>query len=80
MEIIYKRNGGKKMKTKIKRHYRSAISILLSVCMLISCMTVGLIATDAARVTEAEAAVPPIGGLSVTSLILHGTQMVNHVK
>lgn len=45
------------MKTKIKRHYRSAISILLSVCMLISCMTVGLIATDAARVTEAEAAV-----------------------
>ena len=37
------------MKTKIKRHSRSALSILLTVCMLISCMTVGLIATDAAR-------------------------------
>ena len=36
------------MKRKIKRHYRSAVSVLLSVCMLISCMTVGLIATDAA--------------------------------
>ncbi|MER2081325.1 MAG: hypothetical protein ABS876_07365, partial [Ruminococcus sp.] len=40
------------MKRKIKRHYRSAVSVLLSVCMLISCMTVGLIATDAARVTD----------------------------
>ena len=40
------------MKQKIKRHYRSAVSILLSVCMLISCMTVGLIATDAARVSK----------------------------
>lgn len=38
------------MKTKIKRHYRSVISVLLSVCMLVSCMTVGLIATDAAKV------------------------------
>lgn len=43
------------MKQKIKRHYRSAVSVFLSVCMLISCMTVGLIATDAARVTEDEA-------------------------
>ena len=40
------------MKTKIKRHSRSALSILLTVCMLISCMTVGLIATDAAKVTD----------------------------
>lgn len=40
------------MKTKIKRHSRSVISVLLSVCMLISCMTVGLIATDAANVTN----------------------------
>lgn len=39
------------MKQKMKRHYRSAISIVLSVCMLVSCMTVGLIATDAARLT-----------------------------
>lgn len=40
------------MKTKIKRHSRSVISVLLAVCMLVSCMTVGLIATDAAKVTE----------------------------
>ena len=38
------------MKTKIKRHSRSVISVVLAVCMLISCMTVGLIATDAAKV------------------------------
>ena len=37
------------MKTKIKRHSRSVISVILAVCMLVSCMTVGLIATDAAR-------------------------------
>ena len=43
------------MKTKIKRHYRSVVSVLLSVCMLISCMTVGLIATDAAKVTGDDA-------------------------
>lgn len=42
------------MKTKIKRHYRSVVSVLLSVCMLISCMTVGLIATDAAQGTGDE--------------------------
>ena len=42
------------MKTKIKRHYRSVVSVLLSVCMLVSCMTVGLIATDAAQVTGDE--------------------------
>lgn len=38
------------MKTKIKRHSRSVISVLLAVCMLVSCMTVGLIASDAANV------------------------------
>ena len=43
------------MKTKIKRHSRSIVSVLLSVCMLISCMTVGLIATDAARISGDEA-------------------------
>ena len=40
------------MKTKIKRHSRSVISVLLAVCMLVSCMTVGIIATDAAQVTN----------------------------
>lgn len=42
------------MKTKIKRHGRSVISVILAVCLLISCMTVGLIATDAANVTDSE--------------------------
>ena len=36
------------MKTKIKRHSRSVLSVVLAVCMLVSCMTVGIIATDAA--------------------------------
>lgn len=39
------------MKTKIKRHSRSVLSVILAISMLISCMMVGLIATDAARVT-----------------------------
>ena len=37
------------MKTKIKRHSRSVISVILAISMLISCMMVGLIATDAAK-------------------------------
>ena len=36
------------MKTKIKRHSRSVISVILAICMLVSCMMVGIIATDAA--------------------------------
>lgn len=43
------------MKTKLKRHSRSVLSVLLTICMLVSCMTVGLIATDAAKVTNDEA-------------------------
>ena len=43
------------MKTKIKRHSRAVMSVILAVSMLISCMTVGLIATDAAKVTDDEA-------------------------
>ena len=42
------------MKTKIRRHYRSAVSVLLSVCMLVSCIAVGLIGTDAAKITDSE--------------------------
>lgn len=38
------------MKTKIKRHSRSVLSVILAVCMLISCMTAAMIATDAANV------------------------------
>lgn len=40
------------MKSKIKRHSRSALSIILAMSMLISCMMVGIIATDAAKVTD----------------------------
>lgn len=42
------------MKTKIKRHGRSVISVILAISMLVSCMMVGLIATDAAKVTGDE--------------------------
>ena len=36
------------MKTKIKRHSRAVISVILALSMLVSCMMVGIIATDAA--------------------------------
>lgn len=52
------------MKTKIKRHSRSALSVLLTLCMLISCMTVGIIATDAAKVASES-----VGALSVAGHI-----------
>lgn len=44
------------MKTKIKRHSRSVISVLLAVCMLVSCMAVGLVTTDAAKVENSGSA------------------------
>ena len=43
------------MKTKIKRHSRSVLSVILAISMLISTMMVGIIATDAAKVTDDEA-------------------------
>lgn len=36
------------MKSQIKRFSKSTLSVILSLCMLVSCMTVGIIATDAA--------------------------------
>lgn len=39
------------MKTQIKRLSKSTLAVILSVCLLISCMTVGIIATDAAKLT-----------------------------
>lgn len=42
----------KYMKTQIKRFSKSTLAVVLSICMLISCMTVGLIATDAAKVAS----------------------------
>ncbi len=41
------------MKAKLKRHSRSALSVLLSLCMLVSCITVGMIGTDAAQTLDA---------------------------
>lgn len=49
------------MKTKIKRHSRSVLSVVLAVCMLVTCFTVGLVATDAAK-TESES----VGSTQVT--------------
>ena len=40
------------MKQRIKHFSKSTMSVILAVCMLVSCLTVGLIATDAARVTS----------------------------
>lgn len=42
------------MKSKIKRHSRSVMAVVLAISMLISTMMVGLIATDAARVKADE--------------------------
>lgn len=36
------------MKSQIKRFSKSTLSVILSLCMLVSCMTVGIIAIDAA--------------------------------
>ena len=40
------------MKTKIKRHSRAVLSVILSLCMIVSCVTMALIATDAANVND----------------------------
>ncbi len=40
------------MKTQLKRLSKSTLAVVLSVCLLISCMTVGIIATDAAKTAE----------------------------
>lgn len=40
------------MKQRIKHFSKSTMSVILAVCMLVSCLTVGLIATDAAQVTS----------------------------
>ena len=45
------------MKTKIKRHSRSVLSVILAISMLISCMMVGIIATDAAKVADSDTAI-----------------------
>lgn len=37
------------MKTQFKRLSKSTLAVILSVCLLFSCMTVGIIATDAAK-------------------------------
>ncbi len=42
------------MKKRIRHFSKSTLSIILSLCMLISCVSVGLIATDAARIAEEE--------------------------
>lgn len=43
------------MKTRLRHISKSALSILLTLCLLMSCLTVGLIATDAANIDPGEA-------------------------
>ena len=61
------------MKTKIKRHSRSVLSVILALSMLVSCMMVGLIATDAAKVTKDSA----VGGYSAMGTILYDNSLTN---
>lgn len=42
------------MKHKIMRYSRSALSVLLTFCMLLSCVTVGIMSTAAATADEDE--------------------------
>ena len=39
------------MKTIFKRASKSTLAVVLALCMLVSCMTVGIIATDAAKIS-----------------------------
>lgn len=64
------------MKTKIKRHSRSVLSVVLAVCMLVSCMTVGLIATDAAKVSDSGAIAATDDSESVGA---NGTETNNNI-
>lgn len=52
------------MKTQIKRFSKSALAVVLTLCMLVSCMTVGIIATDAAKDDSEQ-----VGALSVAGKI-----------
>ena len=45
------------MKTIFKRASKSTLAVVLAVCLLFSCMTVGVIATDAAKIADSE----PVG-------------------
>ena len=44
------------MKSTVKHTRRSLMSILLALCMLASCITVGLVPTDAAKIDVEEKA------------------------
>ena len=54
------------MKSKIKRHSRSVMSVILAISLLISSMMVGLIATDAARIDDDESVGYGGGSISYT--------------
>ena len=47
------------MKTQIKRFSKSTLAVVLTVCMLFSCMTVGIVATDAAKVQSESVGAAP---------------------
>ena len=66
------------MKTKIKRHSRSVLAVVLTLCMLVSCMTVGIIATDAAKISgNTEAVGAQTDSESVGTVASGSTLIVN---
>ena len=65
------------MKTKIKRHSRSVLAVVLTLCMLVSCMTVGIIATDAAGITNSGKVGAAVDSESVGTVASGSTLIVN---
>lgn len=57
------------MKTQIKRFSKSTLAVVLTLCMLVSCMAVGLITTDAAKVDGGSAAVGAAADEAVAAAI-----------
>lgn len=60
------------MKKSIKHLSKSTLAVVLSLCMLISCAAVGIVATDAAKVTEQQAVSASVDNGASTGAALDG--------
>ena len=60
------------MKKSIKHLSKSTLAVVLSLCMLISCAAVGIVATDAAKVTEQQAVSASVDNGAATGAALDG--------
>ena len=60
------------MKKSIKHLSKSTLAVVLSLCMLISCAAVGIVATDAAKVTEQQAVSASVDNGAATGAALEG--------